>query len=141
MNIRIGVLASVLAWACATGSNAQQLDGTCHTEAELVSGGGLLVTQPMTTCGDGTPCGYVLVYRPPRTTCKLTVADTCCVRQLQHYYTQNWVCTPTPSGNTTTCTGAAFVHYWGPAVVVYTTVACVDQTTCLPPPPFPSGLY
>jgi hypothetical protein len=101
--------------------NAAALGQVTSTEcmnrsARITVPGGITVTAPLYDCKDTVPCGYVLTYNPPGTTC---VAETgfCCIQELEQAYTQSWICTQG------TCKGQTKI-YVGFSVLVNVTTKC-----------------
>lgn len=68
--------------------------GPCPNRAAIVDVPSVLITSPATlTCSNGVPCGYVVYYTPPVTSC-VPNADTKCLVRFERSYAQAFSCTP-----------------------------------------------
>jgi hypothetical protein len=110
-------------------------DSVCPKKKSVVVSGGGSTSGVTTTCGDGSGCGYVFTYNPPRTTCEPSELEVCCVEQVQQGYTRTYSCKDHDDNpaTPTICVGGPKVPF-GSTHVVLVTVGCT-ATGCQDPAP------
>lgn len=72
----------------------ESYNGPCPNRAAIVDVPSVLIPSPVTlTCSNGVPCGYVVYYTPPVTSCVPNV-DTKCLVRFERSYAQAFSCAP-----------------------------------------------